>query len=87
MSKADLFNNIQRKYLQKEKSLSPVGESDAETSKFNKIQRKYMEKPASPVGSAGALSALAGDDIPRVILRSGSDEGSLKTALPSRSTM
>ena len=79
MSKADLFNNIQRKYLQKEKSLSPVGESDAETSKFNKIQRKYMEKPASPVGAAGALSALAGDDISRVILRSGSDEGSLKT--------
>ncbi len=73
MSKAVLFNNIQRKYLQKEKSLSQAGESEAETPKFNKIQKKYLKGiDASPAGSAG--EGLAPPD-PFLSFRTGAHTG------------
>ena len=79
MSRKDLFNAVQRKYLKTENSLSPMGESEQNAPKFNRIQKKYIEELASPIGSAEDPSSLAQDDIAHVILRSGSDEGSLKT--------
>ena len=54
MSKKEHFNTVQRKYLQRETTLSPAGESVAEAPKFNKIQSRYLDGiNASPDGTAG----------------------------------
>ena len=62
MSRKDLFNAVQRKYLKTENSLSPVGESEQTAPKFNRIQSKYLDGidalPADTAGD-GALAVPA----------------------------
>ena len=73
MSRKDLFNAVQRKYLKTENSLSPMGESEQNAPIFNRIQSKYLsglDEPSDRTAEDGAFNVL-----PPLSFRTGAHTG------------